>query len=258
MDYFVWDINPILIALGSLKIRWYGLMFATAFMSSYATMHWIYSREDKDVEQLDRLLWYLAIGTIVGARLAHCLFYDPAYYFSHPWKILAIWEGGLASHGANIGILLGLYFYQRKTTDTYLWLVDRVAVACALGASFIRIGNFFNSEILGVPTDVPWAVIFARVDYIPRHPVQLYESFCYLLIYFLLLVVYKKTAGKVRDGLLFGIFTSTVFFARFFLEFIKTRQASYNSELWLSTGQMLSIPFFLVGVFFIFRALRKA
>ena len=257
MEYFVWDVNPILISIGIVKIRWYGLMFATAFISSFMVMQWIYTREGKNVEELDRLLWYMVIGTIVGARLGHCLFYDPGYYLSHPLKILAIWEGGLASHGAAIGILFSLYLYQLKTDDSYLWLMDRVAIAAMSAASFIRIGNFFNSEILGVPTDVPWAIIFARVDSLPRHPVQLYESLSYALIFVLLVFVYKKTADKAIKGLLFGICIATVFLARFFLEFVKTKQASYSSDLWLSTGQMLSIPFFLVGVFFIVWSLYK-
>lgn len=257
MHYFVWDIDPILLSLGPLKIRWYGLMFASAFMTSYAFMAWIYKREQKNVEDLDRMLWFLAIGTVVGARLAHCLFYDPAYYFSHPMKFFAIWEGGLASHGAYIGILLSLYLYKLKTSDSYLWLLDRVAVSCILGASLVRIGNFFNSEILGLPTDVPWAIIFSRVDSLPRHPVQLYESLCYALIFIVLIAAYRKTAFKPIEGLLTGLFTALVFLVRFFLEFVKTRQESYQHDFWMTTGQMLSIPFFLIGVFFVVWSLRR-
>ncbi|WP_305907617.1 prolipoprotein diacylglyceryl transferase [Methylomarinum sp. Ch1-1] len=257
MNYFVWDIDPILLALGPLKIRWYGLMFASAFMTSYGFMYWIYKREQKNVEDLDRMLWYLAIGTVVGARLGHCLFYDPAYYFSHPLKILAIWEGGLASHGAFIGILISLYLYKLKTDDSYIWLMDRVAVSCILGASLIRIGNFFNSEILGIPTDVPWAVIFSRIDYLPRHPVQLYESAGYALVFLVLIFAYKKTAYLPIKGLLTGLFTTLVFLLRFLLEFVKTEQAAYANELSLTTGQFLSIPFFLIGVAFIIWSLRN-
>ncbi len=257
MSYFVWDIDPILLSLGPLKIRWYGLMFASAFMTSYGVMAWIYKRESKNVEDLDRMLWYLAIGTVVGARLAHCLFYDPAYYFSHPLKFLAVWEGGLASHGAYLGVLVCLYLYKRKTDDSYLWLLDRVAVSCVLGASLIRVGNFFNSEILGLPSDVPWAIVFARIDSVPRHPVQLYEAFSYLLVFLVLLAVYKRTYDKPIKGLLVGLFTALVFLVRFFLEFFKTRQESYSHDFWMTTGQLLSIPFFLVGVFFVVWALRR-
>ncbi len=256
-EYFVWNIDPILLNLGFLKIRWYGLMFASAFMASFWVMQWVYKREGKDVEQLDQLLWYMAIGTIVGARLGHCLFYDPAYYLSHPLKILAIWEGGLASHGASIGIILSLYLYTKKYGDNFLWLLDRVAMASMAAASLIRIGNFFNSEIVGLPTQVPWAIIFARVDPQPRHPVQLYESLSYALIFVLLVWIYRKIGQKNINGLLFGVFAVTAFPVRFVLEFFKTRQASYNHDFWLTTGQMLSIPFFLMGVGFIVWSLQQ-
>lgn len=257
MDYFVWNIDPVLLSLGPLKIRWYGLMFASAFMTSYSFMTWIYRREHKNVEDLDRMLWYLALGTVGGARLAHCLFYDPAYYLHNPLKIFAIWEGGLASHGAYVGILFSLYLYKLKTKDNFLWLLDRVGVSCILGASLIRIGNFFNSEILGLPTDVPWAIIFARVDYLPRHPVQLYESFSYALVFVVLFFAYKKTAFTPIKGLLTGIFTALVFLVRFFLEFVKTRQEHYVNDSWLTTGQILSIPFLFIGVLFIVWSLRR-
>lgn len=257
MQYFIWNIDPVALSLGPLQIRWYGLLFASAFMVSYQIMYWIYRREQKPVEELDRLLWYMAIGTIVGARLGHCLFYDPQYYLSNPLKILAIWEGGLASHGATIGVLISLYLYRLKTQDDYVWLLDRVALSCMLGGSLVRVGNFFNSEILGLPTDVPWAVIFSRVDYLPRHPVQLYEAFAYVGVFFILLAVYLKTAGKPIKGLVSGLFISLVFLARFFLEFFKTRQEYYTLGIGLNTGQLLSIPFFLVGVFFVVRSLRQ-
>ncbi len=257
MEYFVWDIDPLLFSLGFVKVRWYGLMFALAFLTSFYMMQWIYVRENKNPEELDTLLWYLAIATVGGARLGHCLFYDPAYYLSNPLKILAVWEGGLASHGANIGIIIGLFLYNLKTKDGFLWLCDRVAVSCTMGAGLIRTGNFFNSEILGEVTDAPWAIIFARIDHLPRHPVQLYEALCYFLIFLMLLWVYKKTAFQGIYGLVFGLFTSGVFLARFFLEFLKTRQAMYESDLLLSTGQVLSIPFFFVGVFFVVRSIYQ-
>ncbi len=256
-DYFVWNIDPVLIDIGFLKIRWYGLMFASAFMASFYVMQWVYRREGKKVEQLDDLLMYMAVGTIVGARLGHCLFYDPAYYLSHPLKILAIWEGGLASHGASIGIILSLYLFARKYKENFLWLLDRVAMASMAAASLIRIGNFFNSEIVGISTQVPWAIIFPRVDSLPRHPVQLYESAAYALIFIVLTWVYRQVADKKIHGFLFGVFCILAFSARFVLEFFKTRQASYNQEFWLTTGQMLSIPFFLIGIGFILWSLKQ-
>lgn len=246
MQHLIWNIDPILFDFGFLKIRWYGLMFATGFVGSFLTMQWFYQREGKNVEELDTLLWYMVIATIVGARLGHTLFYDPGYYLSHPIKILAIWEGGLASHGATIGIILALYLYRRKFGDSYFWLLDRVCIPTALAGALIRIGNFFNSEILGIPTQMPWGVVFSRVDALPRHPVQLYEAFSYLVIYGVSLMIYKKHGDK--PGFVFGCFLSMLFTVRFFLEYFKTEQAMYDTGMTLTTGQLLSIPFVLVGI----------
>ena len=257
MDYFDWHINPILLDIGFLKIRWYGLMFASAFMFSYAVMQWAYQREGKKIEDLDTLLWYVAIGTIVGARLGHTLLYDPAYYLSNPLKILAIWEGGLASHGGIAGIVLALYFYKRRTGDSWLWLLDRVALPSVMGGCFIRIGNFFNSEILGIESHEPWAIIFSRIDNVPRHPVQLYEAFSYALIFLFVLAVYYKTYNKPIRGLLFGLVITLVFIVRIILEFFKTEQAMYENHLPLTTGQLLSIPFLLMGLSCIIYALKN-
>jgi len=257
MDYFVWNIDPIAISVGFAKIRWYGLMFASAFISSYLLMTWIYKREGKNDKDIDDLLTYTAVGIIVGARLGHCLFYDPGFYLSHPLKILAIWEGGLASHGAILGILVALYFFQRRVEESYVWFIDRVSIVSALGASFIRTGNFFNSEIVGGPATVPWAVVFQRVDLLPRHPVQLYEAISYAVIFLLLLVMYKTIDTIKKPSIIFSTFLVTVFTARFFLEFVKTKQASYDNEFWMTTGQMLSIPFVIAGLFYIALSIFK-
>ena len=257
MDYFIWNIDPIAISVGFVKIRWYGVMFASAFVSSYLLMTWMYLREGKNTEEIDDLLTYAATGTIVGARLGHCLFYDPLYYLSNPFKILAIWEGGLASHGAILGILIALYLYQRKVKEPYIWFVDRVSIVSALGAAFIRTGNFFNSEIVGEVTTVPWAVIFQRFDLLPRHPVQLYEATSYFCVFLLLVVMYIKRDVKARSGVFFATFLVTIFSARFLLEFVKTKQASYEDILGMSTGQMLSIPFVLAGLIYLVLPLFK-
>jgi prolipoprotein diacylglyceryl transferase len=257
MEHIIWNIDPILIDIGFLKIRWYGVMFASAFLFGYSMMQWIYQREGKNVEDLDRMLWYMAIGIVVGARLGHTLIYDPGYYLANPLKILAIWEGGLASHGGILGIILAMYLYKRGTDDSYLWLLDRIAFPCTMSGCFIRIGNFFNSEILGTVTDRPWGVIFARVDDLPRHPVQLYEAFCYALIFFFLLAVYKKTYDKPIKGLLFGLVIFLVFVVRILLEFFKTEQAMYDTGLPLTAGQLLSFPFLLVGGGFIYWSIKN-
>jgi len=223
-------------------------MFATAFLLGYEIMKWIHIREKKDIQYMDQLLIYIIGGTIIGARLGHCLFYDPDYYLANPLKILAVWEGGLASHGGGVGALTGLYLYKLKTRESYLWLLDRIAIPAALAGSLIRFGNLFNSEIVGVPTAVPWAVIFERVDAVPRHPVQLYEALSYLMIFFILMVIYRKGGGKPKAGLIFGMFLVLVFTARIFMEFVKTRQEAYSLDFWMNTGQMLSVPFLLAGV----------
>lgn len=255
MEHFIWDIDPVFIDLGFLKIRWYGLMFALGFAGSFSTMQWMYQREGKNVEELDTLLWYMVIATIAGARLGHTLLYDPGFYLSHPLKILAVWEGGLASHGAAFGIILALFLYRRRYGDNFLWLLDRVSLPTALASGLIRIGNFFNSEILGMPSDLPWAVVFARVDGVARHPVQLYEAGSYLLIYAAALQLYKKHGDK--PGLPFGCFLLMMFSSRFLLEFFKTEQAMYQTTWTLTTGQMLCLPFLVAGGLLTAWALRQ-
>ena len=255
MEHLIWNIDPILLDVGFLKIRWYGLMFALGFVGSFMTMQWMYQREGKNIEELDTLLWYMVVATIVGARLGHTLLYDPGYYLSHPIKILAIWEGGLASHGATLGIILALYLYTRRFGDGYFWLLDRVSIPTALAGALIRIGNFFNSEILGIPTDQPWGVVFSRIDWVPRHPVQLYESACYLLIYGVSLLIYKQHGDK--PGFTFGCFLSMLFSARFVLEYFKTEQAMYDSGLAVTTGQWLSVPFVIAGIACVIRGWKN-
>ncbi|WP_455211834.1 prolipoprotein diacylglyceryl transferase [Kaarinaea lacus] len=257
MDYFVWNVSPEIFSIGPITVRWYGALFATGFICGYFLMQWIYRRENKNVEELENLLLYVAAGTIIGARLGHCLFYDPAFYLSHPWKILAIWEGGLASHGGGLGVLIAVYLYCRKYSTSFLWLMDRLAITVALAGSFIRLGNLFNSEILGNPTDVPWAIIFQRVDSVPRHPVQLYESFSYAIIFVISLLVYKLYGHKGKNGLILGLTMVLIVAARIMLEIFKTPQAHYSTGLDLSVGQLLSIPYLIAGLVIIYFALRK-
>lgn len=257
MNYITWNIDPVLASLGPLKVHWYGLLFALSFIIGFQIMQWIFKREHQNIEDLDKLLWFLLIGVIVGARLAHVIFYDPAYYFSDPIKILKIWEGGLASHGGAIGAMIGLYLFKRNKEYSYLWLLDRLAIPTALVATCIRTGNLFNSEIVGIPTTVPWAIIFERVDTLPRHPAQVYEALSYLFIFIVLFSLYKFTKIKYKSGMLFGILLSFVFIARLLIEFVKSKQEAYNSDLWLSTGQLLSIPFILLGLLLIILAIRK-
>lgn len=252
-----WNANPTLFSLGPLTVRWYGLLFALAFLLGYGIVRRMYVREGKPGEDVDSLLIYMMVGTVLGARLGHTLFYDPAYYLSHPLQILKVWEGGLASHGGAIGILVALYFYvRRRSNQPYLWLLDRIAVPTALGGMFIRLGNLFNSEIIGVPAEVPWAFVFARVDMVPRHPAQLYEALAYSLIFLILLRTYGRRGAETPRGLLLGLFLVLVFTARFFIEFVKAEQAAYDVGV-LSVGQCLSIPFIAAGAALLVRAWRQ-
>ncbi|MCL1092705.1 prolipoprotein diacylglyceryl transferase [Shewanella kaireitica] len=248
MDHIIWNVDPVAISFMGLKVHWYGILFALAIASGFQVMKRIYVRENLPVESLDNLLMYCVVGIIVGARLAHCLFYDPAYYLSHPLKIFAIWEGGLASHGGGLGAILALYYYQRQVKLPFLFLLDRLAIATAIFGFFVRMANFVNSEILGLPTDKPWGIIFERVDMLPRHPAQLYEAIAYLSIFALLWCIYRMTAMKQKHGAIFGLFLVLVFSSRFVIEMVKVKQAVYADTWTFSAGQLLSIPFLLVGI----------
>lgn len=246
-----WDVSPEIFHLGPFPIRWYSLAWLSAFAVGFHLVRWMYRREGKPETDLETILLYMILGAIIGARLGHCLFYRPGYYLHHPLEIIAFWKGfrGLASHGGAIGILVSLYIFCRRHPDQpYLWLLDRVVGPTALGGFFIRMGNFMNSEILGLPTDAPWGVVFTRVDSVPRHPAQVYEALSYLLIFFLLLFLYRRKGSTLPSGFLTGVFLATVFGARFFIEFVKERHAAFEAGLPLSMGQLLSIPVVMVGI----------
>ncbi|MBN1448156.1 MAG: prolipoprotein diacylglyceryl transferase [Bacteroidetes bacterium] len=250
---FEWNPDPVLFTIGDRAIRWYGLLFALAFMSSFSVMVWIFRKEKKSDELLNRLFLYVFVGVVAGARLGHCLFYSPEFYLSNPVEILKVWEGGLASHGAAIGIILALLLFARRTSGmTFLWVADRVSVVIPLAAIFVRLGNFVNSEILGLPADVPWAVVFTRVDTVPRHPVQLYEAITYLIIFLVMIALYKKSLGT-RTGRLTGSMVTMLFSMRFILEFFKTGQSTLDPSMPITMGQLLSIPLVAFGIWLITR-----
>ncbi len=248
----IWDTSPELINLGPITIRWYGLLFALGFFLGYLILQVIYRRENKPEDDLGALLLYILLGAIIGARLGHCLFYEPGYYLARPGEIALVWRGGLASHGAAIGILIALGLYTRtRPQQPYLWLLDRMAISIALAGTLIRIGNFFNSEIIGTPSGLPWAIVFTRARLTPlqpRHPAMLYEAAAYLAIFVLLLLLYRKQDGQVPPGELIGLFLISVFTARFLIEYVKLPQASYRLPLPLSVGQLLSIPAVIAGI----------
>ncbi|MCW8824659.1 MAG: prolipoprotein diacylglyceryl transferase [Ignavibacteriaceae bacterium] len=252
-----WDVNPEIFSFGPIHIRWYGLLFAASFLIGFQIMTKIFKKENKTEKDLNDLLWYMIIGTVVGARLGHCLFYNPVYYLSNPIEILKVWEGGLASHGAAIGILISLYLFSKKKKNyTMLWTLDRIVIVVALAGSFIRLGNLFNSEIIGKPANVAWAFIFTSIDNVPRHPTQLYESIAYLMIFLILLFIYAKGFEKNKSGLLFGLFLVLVFTFRFFVEFLKEDQSAFEAGMALNMGQLLSIPFVIAGIVFIVRSFK--
>ena len=248
MEHYIWNINPILLDLGPLQLRWYGLLFVGSFFLGAMILNWIYKREGRDPDLIEHLLIYLMVGAVIGSRLMHCLAYEPDFYLSHPLEIFKIWKGGLASHGGLLGVLIAIYLYSKKYNESFLWVVSRVSMPAALTATFVRFGNFFNSEILGLPTDKPWGIIFERIDMIPRHPVQLYEASAYLILLLILVTIYKKISPDLFTKLAPGLFLIYMFTIRFLLEYTKTRQADYTTSLPFTTGQMLSLPFIALGL----------
>ena len=248
-----WSPDPEIFRIGTFAVRWYGVLFALGFVCGYFIILGFFRREKIPVKLLDQLTTYMVIATVIGARLGHCLFYEPGYYLSNPVEILKIWQGGLASHGAAVGIIFALIIFARKNKVSFLWIIDRIAVVTALAGFFIRMGNLMNSEIFGKPTSLPWGFIYERAGEIaqrtqPRHPSQIYEALAYLLIFALLLFVYRKKDGKPKEGILISLFLVLIFGVRFFIEFLKEPQVGFEAQMSLNLGQWLSIPFVLAGI----------
>jgi len=253
-----WSISPEIYSIGPIHIRYYGLLFALSFVVGFKIMEHIFNKENRSMDDLNDLVWYMILGTVIGARLGHCLFYNPEYYLANPIEILKIWTGGLASHGAAVGILTSIYFYsKKKKNQSFLWVMDRVVITVALAAVFIRMGNLFNSEIIGHPTDLAWGFIFTSVDNIPRHPAQLYEALFYLLSFVIIYFQYKKYDGKFNDGYLFGIFLILIFGFRIFVEYFKENQTYFEEGMLLNMGQLLSIPLVIAGIYFLYYSKKK-
>ncbi len=249
-------------------VRWYGLMWALAFIVSHFFMNRIFKAEKRSDKALDTLTLYIILGTVIGARLGHCLFYGPWFdetlqngmviegYLSHPLNMLKVYEGGLASHGGAIGIITAMILFCRKHKENWLWLFDRLVVVVPIAAMCIRLGNLINSEIIGKVTDVPWAFIFVQEDNLPRHPAQLYEAiFCFFL-FILMYWLWKNKRDKVGPGFMFGLMTVLLFTERFFDEFLKEAQVDFEKDNLLNNGQWLSIPFILIGAFMIWRSFK--
>ena len=264
-----WTADPAIFTIGSKEIRWYSLMFIIGFGIGYKIVERMWRRESINPKWIDPLLYYTLIGTVVGARLGHCLFYDSGYYLSHPIEILKVWEGGLASHGGVLGIIVAIYFYSKYVSRQSMLWFDKLVVPTGLVAALIRIGNLINHEVYGLPTDRPWGFRFIEnlhawrqgaepIFSAPSHPTQIYEAVCYLLTFVLCMWLYFKKDAWKKEGLIFGIFMICIFTARFFIEFLKNNQEDFEAAMPINMGQCLSIPFIVTGIYFVVRAWRRS
>ena len=267
MEYLVvnWNVDPAILRLGGFELRWYSLLFVSGFILGWFIVKAMFKRERIPESLLDPLLYMLLICTIVGARLGHCIFYQPDYYFGSWagfWEIFMPWKGGLASHGGTIALILGVWWFAKKYGPAhdfdFVWMVDHLVIPIAYAACFIRLGNLFNSEIYGGPTDLPWGFVFQRNgETVPCHPTQLYEALTYLVLGLGLTALYKWGLDKTYRGTYFGIFFIVCFGSRFLIEFVKNDQVEFEAGMLLNMGQLLSIPFILLGIGFLVYAYVK-
>ncbi|MFZ4550174.1 MAG: prolipoprotein diacylglyceryl transferase, partial [Bacteroidales bacterium] len=252
INFVQWNIDPEIVNVFGISLRYYGVFFVGGLILCFYILKWIFKNENIPLENLEKLSMYGFIGIFVGARLAHCVFYEPAYYFSHPLEIILpiqpTTDGGfkfsgfqgLASHGGTLGLIIALIIYAKKTKESIIKTIDLIAIVAPLGACFIRLANLMNSEIIGIPTNVPWAFIFVREDNLPRHPAQLYEAISYLLIFPLMLYLYKTKRENLKNGFFFGLVITLIFVSRFFIEFIKEKQVPFEEQMQFDMGQLLS------------------
>lgn len=264
-----WNVDPVIFWItDSFPLKYYGALFACGLLLGFYIVRNIYKKENLSLDNLDSLLIYVIVGTVLGARLGHCFFYEADYFLKHPIEILLpiqkikgayqfVGYQGLASHGGSIGVITAMILYCRRYKVQFLGLLDKMAVAVPVTGTFIRLGNFMNSEIYGKPTNGNWGVVFQRDDLIPRHPTQLYEAFAYLLIFGILFYMYKSEKIRKAQGLIFGTFLTLLFAARFIIEFFKENQEAFENNMLINMGQILSIPFILIGLGLIFWKSKK-
>ena len=273
LNSITWTASPNLFSVGSITVRWYGLMFAIGFLVGYEIVYRIFRHEGAKESWVGILFIYVVVATIVGARLGHVFFYDWSYYSHHLSEIPKIWEGGLASHGGTLGIIIAIWLYSRLVTrNPILWTLDRLAVPVGLVAALIRIGNLMNHEIYGGETSLPWGFRFVEnlgqwmqgaepVFTAPSHPTQIYEAAFYLLTFVVCMALYWRYRAQEREGLIFGVFMLGIFVPRFFIEYIKNVQEPWEIAMranWgIDQGQLLSIPFIVLGIWLIIRAMRR-
>lgn len=270
ITFIHWNVDPIIFNIGSFGLRWYSLGFLCAFLFGYFVELSMFKREKVDTKLLDTFVVYVFLAVLIGARLGHCIFYEPGYYLSKEHFLEMIlpfghdatgWHftgyQGLASHGAAVCVPIAIWLFYRKYRVNPVWMVDRAVIAIALGGAFIRLGNLFNSEIYGIETTLPWGVIFERNhEVVPKHPTQLYESITYFIIFLVCFFVYRKKDGKLRPGVLFGWWLIALFGMRFLIEFIKEEQVDFERGMALDMGQWLSLPLIAGGIVLLFFAYR--
>lgn len=264
LDFIVWNASPEIIT-SPITVRWYGLMFAIGFLLGTSILGRIYRHEGAPEKWVGILLIWVVCATMIGARLGHVFFYEWSYYSQHPLEILKIWEGGLASHGGTIAIILAVILYSIFTTKrSPIWTFDRLVIPIALVGGLIRLGNLMNSEIYGTATTLPWGFMFVRSRqwhemYLGQacHPTQIYEALCYFALFALLMWMYWKRNAEERPGLLFGVFFIGIFLPRFLIEFIKNDQTAFEADMTLNMGQWLSIPFILAGIILVIWSLTR-
>jgi prolipoprotein diacylglyceryl transferase len=268
INSIVWDPSKG-IDLGFFMIRYYSMMYLIAFILGWYIMKRFYKRDGIDEEKVDSIFIYAVLGTLIGARLGHVLFYQTELIWQDPLSVILPFQfvpefaftgfQGLASHGAAIGIVVAMFLYSRNKIDkSVLWVLDRVVIPTSSGAVFIRFGNFLNSEIVGKPTNSDYGVVFKQLgENFPRHPAQLYEAASYLVIFIILWILYWKTEMRYKTGRIFGLFMIMLWTVRFFIEFIKKAQVGDRADWILNTGQWLSIPGIIIGFYFLFRTVKS-
>jgi len=261
ISYILWNPDVIAFHIGSVAIRWYSLCWVIGLLSVYLLEHKLFKEQKIAEEKFEPLFLYCFLGILIGARLGHCLFYEPEYFIPHPLEMIlpmrqdaaGNWHftgyEGLASHGGTLGLMIALWLYVRKTKLNLMRVLDNIAIVTPICACAIRLGNLMNSEIIGKPTDLPWAFIFERVDMLPRHPGQLYEAICYAIFFFVGWYFYRKRPEKVGTGFFFGLCIFLIFTARIFIEYTKENQVDFENGMIFNMGQLLSVPFVILGLY---------
>ena len=263
--YIVWAFDPVMFSIGGFELRYYGLMWAITFLLGERFFSTFAKREGFSNEIVETGFIWIVLGAVLGARVGHCLFYEFPYYITKPWAIITEFRnGGMASHGSALGMLLGMWITCRKHKMAYVWWLDRIMIPVAIGGALVRLGNLFNSEIVGCTTDVPWGFKFMRlypnipIENIPvQHPAQLYEAICYIVTFLILLWMYfKRDQGRKHAGLMFGIGLIGIFLTRPFIELIKENQEAFEEGMAMNMGQLLSIPFIILAAYMIWGSLK--